>query len=274
MKLTLKKTKKQTTTQSKTQKNIQNVYYILDNRNKPFKVVINGKTIKILKNLDKYLEYEKTPSLTFNANKIFIGYSPKTEMTLISDGYGPKYNGNSILLYIKDNEYVYIGHEIYSFTSISEIIKYVSPVGNNDVPYPYAIDKDNNIYLMIENVILLNKFFKNLNSSSIDITNDKFDPYRIYYDNCNLNLDFYIESEQYKMKYEPFPIKDYKRLTDYIGKRNSTSKTGNRKNLYIKFKGNPNKTLLTSKSYVKLLTDFGNKMGYLPLKTKIIQKRL
>ena len=76
------------------------------------------------------------------------------------------------------------------------------------------------------------------------------------------------------MNYVPFPIKDYKRLTNYIGKRNSTSKNGSRKNAYIKFKGNPNKTLLTSKSYVKLLTDFGNKIGYLPLKTKIVQKRL
>jgi hypothetical protein len=30
----------------------------------------------------------------------------------------------------------------------------VSPVGNNHVPYPYAVDDRNNVYLMIEDVVL------------------------------------------------------------------------------------------------------------------------
>ena len=55
---------------------------------------------------------------------------------------------------IKDNEYVFIGSEFFSFQSLSEIHTFVSPVGNNDVPYPYAIDSNNNYYLLAENVVL------------------------------------------------------------------------------------------------------------------------
>jgi hypothetical protein len=217
LKKTLKKNKNKNKTHTSTtlkKTHINNIYYIHDNGGRSFKVVINGETVKVHKHMydDDFtsLGYEKKPSLTFNANKIFIGYSPKNKMTLFSGGFGPKNDGNSILLHIKNNDYVYIGSEIYSFTSISEIIKYVSPVGNSDVPYPYAIDKDNNVYLMIENVILSDKVLKKLNNddkagvhnSSIDITSDKFEPYNIYYDYYD-----YYNNLGHKIEYLPLKKK-------------------------------------------------------------------
>jgi hypothetical protein len=49
--------------------------------------------------------------------------------------------GNSILLQTATNRYVFIGDCVYEF-SLQEgdsVVTYVSPVGNNDVPYPYII---------------------------------------------------------------------------------------------------------------------------------------
>lgn len=77
----------------------------------------------------------------YNPLQIFIGKSYLNEMTEFSGGYGDKFDGNSILLKIPSNtkhRYAYIGWEVFEFTTDEPITKYVSSVGNNDVPYPYA----------------------------------------------------------------------------------------------------------------------------------------
>lgn len=55
---------------------------------------------------------------------------------------------NSMLLEFVDNKYIYIGSNIFTFDSEFEIIYYNSDTGNNDVPYPYALDKCDNCYFM------------------------------------------------------------------------------------------------------------------------------
>ncbi len=141
-------------------------YKIHDNGGRPFQVFINKEFVLVYKQVDSgedengdwKIIYSKFPSLVFlNPKRVFIGDSPRNKMTEFGGGYGPKFDGNSILVNTDDNNYVYIGPEIYSFTSKSEIVEYVSHVGNNDVPYPYAIDKDGNIYLMLEEVILIKR---------------------------------------------------------------------------------------------------------------------
>jgi hypothetical protein len=240
----------------KTKKKNQQEYLIHDNGGRPFKVKITNTNVKVYKLISYETDtYSDNAILSFDVKKCFIGNSPKNDMTLFSGGYGKKFYGNSILLHIKDNEYVYIGSEIYSFQSNGEIIKYVSPVGNSDVPYPYAIDKNNNIYLMIENVILTNETVKN---------NNNFDPYNIYYDKSkiyNFKDDmFYINDECYNFNYNPYPLEDYKRLTR------------DQQKIYLKVQNK--KQLLTKNDYIKLLNDYGKKKGFLPIKKKILQKRL
>ena len=66
----------------------------------------------------------------------------KIKTTIFSNGYGAKFTDNSILLKIKKNKYIFISHIIFSFTSKSEIKKFISLIGNNNIPYPYAIDID------------------------------------------------------------------------------------------------------------------------------------
>ena len=118
-------------------------YDVHDNGGRPFRVYINGNKVDIYKNTSKeYNGYDySTLTKSFKADKIFIGSAPKSQ------------KGNSILLKI-GKKYIYIGTSVKEFKPKAEIVKYVSPVGNSDVPYPYAIDINGNYYLMIENVIL------------------------------------------------------------------------------------------------------------------------
>ena len=192
-------------------------YLIHDNGGRPFKIVIKDNNVSIFKkkNYDETTNdiiYSKKPIINLiNIDDIFIGKSPKNEMTIFSGGYGKNFDGNSILVHIKNNEYIYIGSEIFSFNSFAEIIYYYSPVGNSDVPYPYAIDKKNNYYLMIEDVVI-NKI-----SNSFD------DPYNYYY---NLDLlpkkingkqikSFYIDDKKYNFPYNSRPHKNYDRISSW-----------------------------------------------------------
>lgn len=143
-------------------------YEIHDNGGRPFLVAIKGNSkgsnvVRIYKMDPKIKAELKWDEMAkpyqyaalikeYHPKKIFIGKSPKNPMTEFSLGYGKKFDGNSILLELKEKyRYVYIGSEIYEFSipSDDKIIKYWSPVGNNDVPYPVAIG-ELNAYFMLE----------------------------------------------------------------------------------------------------------------------------
>lgn len=74
----------------------------------------------------------------YNPVEIFIGKSLLNRMTQFSGGHGSKWDGNSILLRIDGFHYVHIGIEIFEFFTTEPVTAYVSSVGNNCVPYPYA----------------------------------------------------------------------------------------------------------------------------------------
>lgn len=129
-------------------------YYPHDNGARPFEVNIAGKIVNVhLRNKVK-AGYQLKAKLTFSYEKIFIGKSPLIAMTKDSGASGKKFDGNTLLFELSNGKYIYIGSEIYTFSSICKIAKFISPVGNSDVPYPYAIDKENNKYLFIEYKIL------------------------------------------------------------------------------------------------------------------------
>lgn len=152
-------------------------YLIHDNGGLPFKVeVINNKTIRLYESVS-YDEKTETDVYelveVFTTDKVFIGFSPFNEMTEFSGGHGSDFDGNTILFHLQGLQYVFIGSEVFVFLAKSEIIQYVSPVGNNDVPYPYAKDVQGNLYLFIEDIILINP---NININNLD-------PYNVYYEN-------------------------------------------------------------------------------------------
>ena len=123
-------------------------YMIHDNGGRPFivhdtkseKNAAVYKTKVVDKDADIW-EYEQANKiLTTSYQRIFVGDN------LLKD---PHYDelglakGNSILLEISDKRYIYVGDCVFSFEPVDEdtILKYYSPVGNNDVPYPYAVGK-------------------------------------------------------------------------------------------------------------------------------------
>lgn len=69
-------------------------------------------------------------------------------------GYDKEFDGNSLLLEMPAGDCVHIGCEIFSFKPRASIEMYVSPVGNNNVPYPYAVDTLGNVYLFTHKVII------------------------------------------------------------------------------------------------------------------------
>ena len=157
-------------------------YTILDNGGQPFKVKISKNHLKVFNfnNEDDIdydnIKYNNNLRLVYETdfNNVFIGRHPKSEKMYAED-FDAIYDGNSILVEIDDNEYVYIGMNIYKFNSLNKINYYLSIVGNNWVPYPYAIDERNNIYLMIENTIMIPE------ADTFEYIKEIGEPYMFYY---------------------------------------------------------------------------------------------
>ena len=253
-------------------------YYTHDNGGRPFKVVVDNKKVYVYKHKKydedtdtnlyskKSIKYEKKNF--FKYKNIFIGKSPKNKTTINSGGYGAKFTGNSILLQLTQNKYVFIGHIIFSFTSKSEIKKFVSPVGNSDVPYPYAIDIDGRYYLMIEDVII---------DKIANIKKYDNDPYEFYYKNATLTnvqnptdsnilniKEFYIGNDQYNYRYVTNPNSEFDRISSWENFGDG---------MKIKYVDG-SEELLTKKRYIQLNKKIGKHFGFSKLKTRIIRKRL
>ena len=245
-------------------------YYTHDNGGRPFKVIIDDNKVFVYKregyNLENYSVLYSEKSIKylkknfFECKKIFIGKSPLNEMTKFSGGYGKDFNGNSILLELENNKYIFIGSIIYSFESHSKIVIFKSPVGNSDVPYPYAIDNAGRYYLMIEDVVI-DKF---TNKKEYDN-----DPYNYYYEKKSianiLNIkNFYIGNKIFNLTYTPDASKNYKWISSW-----DDFKDGMRVEYF-----NGTNEILTKQKYNKIMKKVGNILGFSLLKKRIIQKRL
>ena len=167
----------------------QQTYYIHDNGSRPFKVVIRktqaGREIdiyiarypefKLNKKYDypKYYQLHRTYQIPHGA-RIFIGDDPENIYKSRPDQL-KEWLGNSILAELSAGRYLFIGELVFEFQTANEnsgITLFRSPVGNNDVPYPFAAD-DEYIYLLIEDVRVA--------KTHIDLNQKPFDPYRQHY---------------------------------------------------------------------------------------------
>lgn len=114
------------------------IYYIHDNFSRPFKVICNNQGISIYRS-----EQPDIYSKLITKIKAFQGYWSGFD----SSPY--VMHGNSLLVKITKKKYIYIGPEIYEFSTDDEITDYVSPIGNSDVPYPVAFGEVN-VYFMLD----------------------------------------------------------------------------------------------------------------------------
>lgn len=135
-------------------------YYTHDNGGRPFLVFITDcgerRVVRVYKqDTNKFYFNENSRNKNYYtylvgeycAKKVHVGTSPECAMTKFSGGIGSYFNGNSILLELDNDRFVYIGIQVYEFTTDDTITEYLSPVGNNDVSYPFAIG-ETNVYFM------------------------------------------------------------------------------------------------------------------------------
>lgn len=131
------------------------LYITHDNGGRPFAVKLIGKQVHIFE-----CEYDKSG----NYDYYIIGKIPvrhKDDLMIGIDSTQYKFHGNSVLVNIKKNKYIFIGHDIREITleKDDKILKYFSPDGNNDVPYPYAVG-EKYTYLILEGVCIDNRYLK------------------------------------------------------------------------------------------------------------------
>jgi hypothetical protein len=139
---------------SNTTKKVKGKYYDThDNGSNPFRVFIDGSKVSIYK--DTQTDWNLPPDYsklikTLNVKEIFVGKS-----TGLAEGadhtptQAKSFLGNSILLHVSGKKYIHIGVEIYEFIMEDPFEAYFSMVGNNDVPYPVVLGKEN-VYFMLE----------------------------------------------------------------------------------------------------------------------------
>lgn len=161
-------------------------YFIHDNRSRPFIVYYNKNNLNVyiygdssIIQSNKYFKLNNDYNMPYlyldlikfyKPVKIFIGKSILNDMTQLLNTFGKEFDGNTILLHLSKNTYVYIGDGIYEFNIPlnDEIINYYSIIGNNDVPYPVAIGKKYLYFLLEGDKTYIDfKFFINLNEKQL-----------------------------------------------------------------------------------------------------------
>ncbi len=259
-------------------------YLIHDNGGRPFCVYVDEmqSEVHIYKSSDNSLKDYLVHIGTYKFLQIFIGLSPLNPMTEFSGGHGPDFDGNSILLKIDNLKYMFIGEKIYTFTTLNNITAFESPVGNNDVPYSYAIDSEENYYFLIGDI-------HDSGILKIDNILKRNDPYSYFYYMLGKNFMItknikwlHLKSTElepqyfcgficgYKTEYEPYrmhtcshPKEEYKRLCE-----------GFDLDMYIEFNGE-NQRLIGKEEYIQMLENYNKKIGLLPLlNVEVIHKRI
>lgn len=228
------------------------MYNIYDDGGIPFKVKIDDKVIKIFKNNNG--NYSSFAEIT-NYQKVFIG----------NDKNNPQFAGNTILVNVKYNEYIFISGAIISFQSINKINSFVSGRQKGGSPYPYAKDVNNNIYLFQDLTIIKN------NSSFQAETTQYKDPYDYYYNHILITQDegirppkqpkiknfmnvnkAFIDDESFTLKYEPFAEESYDdKIPNFGDKMFVTDSKGKKKQM-------------VKSIYVELMKRYGEAMGFEP----------
>lgn len=116
-------------------------YEVHDNGSRPFLVVISDDLIVIFKDISQKQKQKQmhrnerererwNKCMTIHLfNKVFVGkHSGQNQ-----------YTGNTILIQLSPLQYLYVGERIVQFDAVEPILHYESYMGNNDVPYPFAI---------------------------------------------------------------------------------------------------------------------------------------
>lgn len=238
-------------------------YITLDNGGDAFVVAITGNSAAIKRCFD--VQFIRS----------FIG----TDLTR------PDRLGNSILLQLNDCEYMYIGGKVKKFTLESPVVSYHSPIGPNDVVYPFAVCENGDIVLLIENVIV-KRIDTNIPIDTFDF-DARIGEYARYYAkhfiiehtwSANGNWSpvasgyksiarFYIGTSSYNLQYQPFPATEWNRYQTF--EEDGVSENG----ISIEY-ADGTRRQLTQDEYCELIEEFGVEKGFAPLQSETLIGRL
>ncbi len=131
-------------------------YMVHDNGGRPFKVVVstNGSTsVAISKYIsrDNYRFIAEYPHVL----EVMVGKNPQPKIDIVERTLNLIFDGNTIILKIGANRYVFIGQDVYEFSLANgDIIEeYYSPVVNSDVPYPVIRGRDYGYFMLDKKMI-------------------------------------------------------------------------------------------------------------------------
>lgn len=140
-------------------------YFTHDNGGRPFIVYISPKQISVYREVqNKYYVRETDRDrennhkdawlyiehvVTKDYLKVWIGESISNKTTTFVCTDNDEFHGSCILVKTGPSRYLFIGEGVCEFSTDEEIDIFYAPVGNNDVPYSYAIGKKY-VYFMRE----------------------------------------------------------------------------------------------------------------------------
>lgn len=132
-------------------------YTMLDNGGLPFVAHVTPKKVDVWSQVYTEADQSWTPRTKIvqtDYTQLFVGDNLLKTPGALRKGGHP---GNSILIETAPGQYVYAGHEVYSFETKGKeaIVKYFSPVGNSSVPYPYAVG-ETHTYFMLDKMTVPN----------------------------------------------------------------------------------------------------------------------
>ena len=151
----------------KSVKDINNVYRwkkVQNSKCQKYYTENNGVQLYLIEDYkDKIIVYNNETKMKILETKYQEIYFGKVPSKILNDSIYSYKKGNTILFLIKPNKYIFIGDDIISFRTKDKILKFISPIGNSDVPYPYAIGEKytyllvysgHNKYQYIENKLI------------------------------------------------------------------------------------------------------------------------
>ena len=162
------------------------IFVTMDNNAKPFTVLVFDRECKavVYKNDDNgWGDETTTKMMEIDYVKIFIGKDccVDDDKEIVNTTSKKNYLGNSILFEIREQEYIFVGKTIYYFNTKpnkDKIVKFISNMGPNGVPYPFAYG-EKNVYFMLDHKFLS---YAIINEKRILNKDETYDAYKFLYD--------------------------------------------------------------------------------------------
>lgn len=121
-------------------------YRTHDNGGSPYQVVVGRDRVSVYE-LDRSFDEDVYLSRVLEVRRP-LAVHPGTWRG--RGGYeSPSPKGNSVLIQGRGATCIFVGHLLFRFSLVDEFVKFVSPLGNNDVPYPWLVGS-RFVYLLLE----------------------------------------------------------------------------------------------------------------------------